>query len=145
MYARVTTMFADEVRAAIGTADVVVINWGLHYQKMTVYEQDLHAAFKVLDEYAQQPGKAVLFQASRHQPRHPPAAVGRGAVRRASVAAARPLIPAHLPDREAPVSQCEPLRLGTTRRALPTGDGGAAFQVERPARVRHRRVGEPRL
>jgi len=50
------------VAAAIGTADVIVVNWGLHYQKMTAYSDDLHAAFKLLDEYAQRPGKAVIFQ-----------------------------------------------------------------------------------
>jgi len=32
MYARVTTMQPDEVEAAIGSADVVLLNWGLHYQ-----------------------------------------------------------------------------------------------------------------
>ena len=29
MYARVTTMQPDEVDAAIGTADVIIINWGM--------------------------------------------------------------------------------------------------------------------
>jgi len=62
MYARVTTMHADEVKAAIGTADVVLLNWGLHYQKMDEYSRDLNAAFQVLNEYAAKPGKAVLFQ-----------------------------------------------------------------------------------
>ena len=41
---------------------MILINWGLHYQKMAVYEADLKAAFKMLDEYAQKPGKAVIFQ-----------------------------------------------------------------------------------
>ncbi|KAL1499715.1 hypothetical protein AB1Y20_012413 [Prymnesium parvum] len=62
MYARVTTMQPDEVQAALGTADVVVLNWGLHYQRMGQYLDDLKAAFAVLEEYAKRPGKAVVFQ-----------------------------------------------------------------------------------
>ena len=62
LYARVTTYQPDEVLAAIGTADVVILNWGLHYQKMGDYTADLRAAFKVLDAHASKPGRAVLFQ-----------------------------------------------------------------------------------
>lgn len=62
MYARVTTMQPDEVEAAINTADVIVINWGLHYQKMSEYREQLAAAFEKLEAHAKQPGKAVLFQ-----------------------------------------------------------------------------------
>jgi hypothetical protein len=32
LYSRVTTMMLDEVEAAVATADVIVLNWGLHYQ-----------------------------------------------------------------------------------------------------------------
>ena len=49
IYARVTTMHMDEVEAAVASADVVVVNWGLHYQKMAQYTRDLQDAFKVLD------------------------------------------------------------------------------------------------
>lgn len=63
LYARVTTMQPDEVEAAIGTADVVVINWGLHYQRMNEYQLDLQHAFAVFEKYASRPGKAVIFQA----------------------------------------------------------------------------------
>ena len=33
MTSRVTTMMVDEVEAATGTADIIVLNWGLHYQR----------------------------------------------------------------------------------------------------------------
>jgi len=46
----------------VRTADVIVLNWGLHYQKMSDYESDLRAAFDVLNEHASAPGKAILFQ-----------------------------------------------------------------------------------
>jgi len=61
LYARVTTYQADEVLAAAATADVIILNWGLHYQKMEDYQRDLLNAFTVLDALAAQPGKAVLY------------------------------------------------------------------------------------
>jgi hypothetical protein len=61
LYARVTTYQPDEVLAAIGTADVIILNWGLHYQRMPDYSKDLEAAMQVLNEHASQPGRAVLF------------------------------------------------------------------------------------
>tara|TARA_B100000513_G_scaffold52124_1_gene19734 strand:- start:216 stop:959 length:744 start_codon:yes stop_codon:yes gene_type:complete len=62
MYARVTTMQPDEVDAAIGTADTIVLNWGLHYQKMATYRSDLMDAFEKLEAHAAKPGKSVLIQ-----------------------------------------------------------------------------------
>ena len=61
LYARVTTYQPDEIAAAAATADVIILNWGLHYQVMDQYREDLNAAFKVLNPLAGQPGKAVLF------------------------------------------------------------------------------------
>lgn len=61
LYARVTTYQADEVAAAAATADVIILNWGLHYQVMDQYRKDLSSAFEVLNAHAAQPGKAVLF------------------------------------------------------------------------------------
>ena len=61
LYARVTTYQPDEVAAAAQTADVIILNWGLHYQVMAQYKKELTAAFEVLDQLAAQPGKAVLF------------------------------------------------------------------------------------
>ena len=61
LYARVTTYQPDEVLAAVGTADVIILNWGLHYQRMPDYRTDLEAALTVLNKVAGQPGKAVLF------------------------------------------------------------------------------------
>lgn len=61
LYARVTTYQPDEVLAAVGTADVILLNWGLHYQRMGDYSNDLEAAMRVLNEHASQPGRAVLF------------------------------------------------------------------------------------
>ena len=61
LYARVTTYQPDEVLAAIGTADVIVLNWGLHYQRMGEYGEDLGKALSVLNEHAAKRGNAVLF------------------------------------------------------------------------------------
>ena len=61
-YARVTTMLPDEVAAAVATADVVLINWGLHYQKMDEYREALTQAFDVFEKHAATPGRAVVFQ-----------------------------------------------------------------------------------
>lgn len=61
LYARVTTYQPDEVAAAVATADVVILNWGLHYQRMEQYSAELEAAMAVLDAHAAKPGKAVLF------------------------------------------------------------------------------------
>lgn len=61
LYARVTTYQPDEVAAAAATADVIILNWGLHYQVMDDYRRDLASAFAVLDKMAALPGKAVLF------------------------------------------------------------------------------------
>lgn len=36
LYARVTTYQPDEVAAAAATADVIILNWGLHYQVNSV-------------------------------------------------------------------------------------------------------------
>lgn len=76
LYARVTTYQPDEVAAAVAVADVVLINWGLHYQKMEVYRRELAAAFDVMDAHAAKPGKAVLFQETGAQ--HFKASDGRG-------------------------------------------------------------------
>jgi len=62
MYARVTTMQPDEVEAAIGSADVVLLNWGLHYQEMDGYRTDLHHSMARLEAFAAEPGRAALFQ-----------------------------------------------------------------------------------
>ena len=61
LYARVTTYQPDEVLAAVGTADVIVLNWGLHYQRMGDYASDLEKALGVLNAHAATPGRAVLF------------------------------------------------------------------------------------
>lgn len=50
LYARVTQYQPDEVDAAVGTADVIILNWGLHYQRMADYRSDLEKAFSVLDK-----------------------------------------------------------------------------------------------
>ena len=40
LYARVTQYQSDEVVAAVRTADVIVLNWGLHYQTMSDYDHE---------------------------------------------------------------------------------------------------------
>ena len=62
MYSRVTTMMLDEVEAAVATADIIVLNWGLHYQKMAQYADDMRTAFAMLERHAQRPRKAAIFQ-----------------------------------------------------------------------------------
>lgn len=61
MYSRVTTMMVDEVEAAVATADIIVLNWGLHYHNMTQYSLDLHTAFEQLNRHASVRGNTVLF------------------------------------------------------------------------------------
>jgi len=61
-YVRVTVMMRDEVEAAVSTADVVVLNWGLHYQVMPQYSTELHDAFALLEAHAKQPRNVVVFQ-----------------------------------------------------------------------------------
>mmetsp|Transcript_15089 Transcript_15089/g.32231 ORF Transcript_15089/g.32231 Transcript_15089/m.32231 type:complete len:443 (+) Transcript_15089:256-1584(+) len=62
LYARVTTMHPDEVSAAVSSADVILLNWGLHYQRLNEYRDNLHSAFQAFEEHAAQPGKAFVFQ-----------------------------------------------------------------------------------
>ena len=59
---RVTVMMRDEVEAAVRTADVVVLNWGLHYQVMKQYSTELRDAFALLEAHAKQPRNVVVFQ-----------------------------------------------------------------------------------
>jgi len=61
LYARVTTMQPDEVDAAVNTADVIVLNWGLHYQNMPTYRSDLQSAMTKLERHATATGKAAVF------------------------------------------------------------------------------------
>ena len=42
---------------------MVVVNWGLHYQRMADYEADLNKAFDEFERYGSHHGKAVIFQA----------------------------------------------------------------------------------
>ena len=50
-----------DMLATVATADVIILNWGLHYHDMNAYRSDLASAFEILDEHAAKPGKAVLF------------------------------------------------------------------------------------
>lgn len=117
LYARVTTYQPDEILAAAATADVLVLNWGLHYQKMDDYRRDLHAAFEVLNKLAATPGKAVLFSETGTRP--PPPATTPARTRRVHTHTRR-------------------LRLHASRRRR------AALQGERRARLHDGRVGAPR-
>lgn len=70
LYARVTTVQPDEVAAAVGTADAVVVNWGLHYQ------------VSVLDVTAQHSSTAqhrnTQHRTAQHITAHLPVRTGRG-------------------------------------------------------------------
>jgi len=51
----------EDVSASLVTANVLVLNWGLHYHKMDEYRQHLEAAFEQLETHAAKPGNAALF------------------------------------------------------------------------------------
>ena len=64
LFERAVRMEREDVSAALLTADVLVVNWGLHYGDMDMYRRDLHAAFAMFESFAAADGKAVFFQAS---------------------------------------------------------------------------------
>ena len=58
---------ASDMAGSLTMADVVVVNYGLHYhdppgqpeRKLEEYEAEMRRLFAQLDEFAQQPGKAI--------------------------------------------------------------------------------------
>eukprot|EP00966_Prymnesium_polylepis_P144140 3327728-Prymnesium_polylepis.1 len=62
IFERAVRMEAEDVRAALATVDVLVVNWGLHYGDMAEYTRDLHKAFGAFEGFAARHGRAVLFQ-----------------------------------------------------------------------------------
>ena len=48
LFGRAVTFQREDVAAAAATADVLVLNWGLHYHDMDQYERDLSDAFAQL-------------------------------------------------------------------------------------------------
>jgi len=61
LFERAVNFQKEDLEAAVHTADVIVLNWGLHYHDMDRYRSDLEAAFEMLDRHAASIGKAVLF------------------------------------------------------------------------------------
>merc|ERR1719491_1583793 len=61
LFARAINYQPEDLVAALQTANVIVLNWGLHYHNMTQYRIDLHIAFEQLDRHASVRGNAVLF------------------------------------------------------------------------------------
>ena len=65
----------SDLAGTLSMADVVVVNYGLHYHdppgqkggKMAVYEAEMRALFRQLDAFAQQPGKAAVFRETSAQ------------------------------------------------------------------------------
>ena len=61
---------ASDMAAVLSLADVVVVNYALHYhgpldhpeRVMDEYEQEMHALFLQLDAFASLPGKAAIFR-----------------------------------------------------------------------------------
>ena len=63
LFARAVKFMAEDVRAALDTADVLVLNWGLHYHSMYEYQADLDKAFELFEGFvAARRGRAVLFR-----------------------------------------------------------------------------------
>ena len=58
-----------------------MLNWGLHYQKMTQYALDLHTAFEQLNRHARVRGNKVLFMETGAQHFKPNDARGFGRLR----------------------------------------------------------------
>eukprot|EP00908_Phaeocystis_cordata_P015524 Transcript_26678.p1 GENE.Transcript_26678~~Transcript_26678.p1 ORF type:complete len:354 (-),score=140.53 Transcript_26678:492-1553(-) len=52
LFARAINYQPEDLAAALQTAHVIVLNWGLHYHNMTQYRLDLHTAFAHLDRHA---------------------------------------------------------------------------------------------
>ena len=61
LFARAINYQPEDLAAALQTANVIVLNWGLHYHNMTQYRIDLHTAFEQLNRHASVRGNIVLF------------------------------------------------------------------------------------
>ena len=61
LFARAINYQQEDLAAALQTANVIVLNWGLHYHNMTQYHLDLHTAFEQLNRHASVRGNTVLF------------------------------------------------------------------------------------
>eukprot|EP00908_Phaeocystis_cordata_P015523 Transcript_26677.p1 GENE.Transcript_26677~~Transcript_26677.p1 ORF type:complete len:457 (-),score=158.88 Transcript_26677:22-1392(-) len=76
LFSRAVTYQVEDVAAAARTADVLVLNFGLHYHDLDQYRRDLHSAFAQLGERHEAGGgsgggvQLVLFQetAAQHFP-----------------------------------------------------------------------------
>ena len=64
LFERAVRFMTEDVRAMLQTADVLIVNWGLHYPTAELYEKDLHAAFALFESFvAEKPAhRAVLFR-----------------------------------------------------------------------------------
>ena len=63
LFERAVKFMAEDVDAALQTADVLVVNWGLHYHEMSEYRRDLEHAMALFERFVTaKPGRAVFIR-----------------------------------------------------------------------------------
>lgn len=62
LFSRQVNYQPEDVAASLQTGDVIVVNWGLHYDDMNKYKKELHEAFAQFEQHATRTGNAVLFR-----------------------------------------------------------------------------------
>ena len=68
LFERAVKFELEDVQAALKVADVIIVNWGLHYHDMLDYRKDLHQAMALFEAFVKaKPRRAVLFRETAAQ------------------------------------------------------------------------------